>query len=257
MATLRSAWRVAASLVGAVLFLISLADVPEQIERWQGWLSEQGIVGAALRSALLAASGNTGRWGLALTGVALVLVVNHVPVILWRRIRPPIWKRYLEVDESGLATNELSAWGARGPPVAPEGRVIVDVTFRPEAQLGHRYDSTTGVFALIFDLRLEFVRKVLTEAASYFKQYAFEPDGGDMGFRYLRVKEFVAQVLAPSVIADIDAREKAQRKKDQGGEADLHEFGRCLEEWAKRLSPSHLDANFDPATLESLLLPRP
>lgn len=244
MGKLRSAGRIVASIVGAALFIVSLADVPAQLERWQAWLSEQGVLGGALRNALSVASGNGGRWGLALAGIALILVVNHVPIILWRKVRPPIWRRYLEVDEEGMAINELSAWGTTGAPVAPHGRVIVDVTFRPDAQRGYRYDSTTRLFAPVFDLRLEFVRKVLTEAADYFKKYTFTPDGGDMGFRYLRVKEFIARALAPSVIADIDAREKAQRKKDLGGEADLREFGGCLEEWARRLAPIHLDANY-------------
>ncbi len=60
-------------------------------------------------------------------------------------IFPPAAKRYLEVDENGIAINELTAWGT-GTPTAPPGRTIVDVTFRPEARLLHRYDKNSGVF---------------------------------------------------------------------------------------------------------------
>ena len=252
-----SARRVVASVVGTLLFVASLADVPAQLERWQAWLSAQGLLGRALRDVLAFAVGNGGRWLLAGVGVALVLAVNRVHIIVWRTIRPPVWRRYLEVDEHGIAINELSSWGAGAAPVAPAGRVIVDVTLRPEAQRGHRFDSATGTFSPVFDLRVEFVRKVLAEAGAYFEAYTFDAANSDMGFRYLRVKEFIAQALAPHAIADIDGREKAQGKKNTGSEANLREFGRCLQEWARQLTPDHLDSNYDPATLESLLQPRP
>jgi hypothetical protein len=52
-------------------------------------------------------------------------------------------KRYLQID-SGVATGQIETTG--GFADLPQGRVMLDVTDRPEAQVGMLYDADTDTF---------------------------------------------------------------------------------------------------------------
>lgn len=69
------------SLVGAVFFILSLADVPDQLRRWQDWVF--GMSDGQL--AFLA--GDAGRWLLAVLGVLLALWANNVHGRLYSALR--------------------------------------------------------------------------------------------------------------------------------------------------------------------------
>lgn len=116
----------------------------------------------------------------------------------------------------------------------------------------------TGVEAV--NVELEVARKILRSAAAEFRaarQHDRPEQQARFGFRYLRFKEFVTEAFRPHVRVDIDAREKAQRMKQKPGEKNVQEFARCLDEWADKLAAEDMDPDYSPASLESLLKPRP
>ncbi len=61
-------------MVFAVLAIIGLAGLPDDLPRWAEWLSPL--------------DGNLGRWLVVIIGVAMFLVVHGVPVEVWRRVIP-------------------------------------------------------------------------------------------------------------------------------------------------------------------------
>lgn len=88
------------------------------------------------------------QWGVIVTAVVTMWWTLSVPSILIRRVSPPRERRYLEVDlDTGIAINELRVAGVRRPKLAPpNGRLIVDVTDRPDALHGYRYDVQRRIF---------------------------------------------------------------------------------------------------------------
>ncbi|MBI2361379.1 MAG: hypothetical protein HYV04_21130 [Deltaproteobacteria bacterium] len=88
------------------------------------------------------------QWGFVVTAVVVMWVTMSVPSILMRRLFPPRQRRYLQVNLStGIAEGELRVSGVRKPKVSPsEGRLMVDVTDRPDALQGYVYDSARRIF---------------------------------------------------------------------------------------------------------------
>jgi hypothetical protein len=89
------------------------------------------------------------QWSFVIGGVAGMWWALSIPNIVARRLFPPRARRFLEVDlETGIAVNELEVYGVRKPKFNPPvGRLMVEVTDRPDALRGYRYDRARGIFA--------------------------------------------------------------------------------------------------------------
>ncbi len=88
------------------------------------------------------------QWGFVVAGVVIMWITLSVPSILIRRLFPPRERRYLQVNLStGIAEGELRINGVRKPRLSPpDGRLMVDVTDRPDALQGYLYDGSRGIF---------------------------------------------------------------------------------------------------------------
>lgn len=73
MRILRKAVRAIISLIGILLWVVGMAGIPEDVQRWAEWLQSAGDI----------VDHQTGRWLLAGGGVAIVVLAN-VP---WRRLK--------------------------------------------------------------------------------------------------------------------------------------------------------------------------
>lgn len=88
------------------------------------------------------------QWTFVVGAVVIMWWALSIPSIAMGRLFPPRERRFLEVDvATGIAVNELRIWGVRRPRFnPPKGRLMVEVTDRPDALHGYRYDPERGVF---------------------------------------------------------------------------------------------------------------
>lgn len=120
-------WRHLTTFISAVLFVLALADIPEQARKWRdGWIAVRGPLSGILDWITATLDGTAGRWILGVAALALMLLFS--PLL----DRPIEWvkKRYRARVGYSLSAGAYTARTSRqsGTAVVPPDRNSASVS---------------------------------------------------------------------------------------------------------------------------------
>jgi hypothetical protein len=138
------AWAVFWNFPQWLAAVVDLAGRPNAPKYFK-WLADTGMAVSSMTPPTVS---NIVQWVVPIVAFVVVAFIGYQAVSDYRHKPAPIQRRFLQVDAPAyLANAELFTMGTFEGQVLPAGRMMIDVTNRPEAQRGDIYDVVLGVFS--------------------------------------------------------------------------------------------------------------